>query len=110
VRKDGGANESAPPVNLVQLRENGPLGIRADIKLDGVASGYRATLCRCGQCWFAEIWKSVPVPAGLLTVLPTPHCVAVVSRQTNPSAMAVTREWGSWLISRILLTIPCSCG
>ncbi len=49
VRKDGGANEAAPPVNLVQLRENGPLGIRADIRLAGVAAGYRVTLCRCGQ-------------------------------------------------------------
>ncbi len=48
-RTDGGENESAPPVNLVQLRENGPVGIRADIRLDGVSIGYRATLCRCGQ-------------------------------------------------------------
>jgi CDGSH-type Zn-finger protein/uncharacterized Fe-S cluster protein YjdI len=47
-RKDGGADESAPPVNLVQLRENGPLGIRADLHLDGKPVGYRATLCRCG--------------------------------------------------------------
>ncbi len=48
LRKDGGENETAPPVNLIQIRENGPLGIRADMKIDGVAAGYRATLCRCG--------------------------------------------------------------
>lgn len=48
-RTDGGENELAPPVNLVQLRENGPVGIRADIRIDGVSIGYRATLCRCGQ-------------------------------------------------------------
>lgn len=48
-RKDGGENERPPPVNLVQLRENGPLGMRGDLKIDGVSIGYRATLCRCGE-------------------------------------------------------------
>jgi CDGSH-type Zn-finger protein/uncharacterized Fe-S cluster protein YjdI len=47
-RKDGGPEEAAPPVNLVQLRENGPLGVRAELYIDGVAAGFRATLCRCG--------------------------------------------------------------
>lgn len=47
-RKDGGADEAPPPVNLVQLRENGPLGLRAELWLDGKPAGYRATLCRCG--------------------------------------------------------------
>ena len=47
-RHDGGVEEQPPPVNLVQLRENGPLGIRADIVLDGEPIGMRAVLCRCG--------------------------------------------------------------
>lgn len=47
-RRDGGPEEEAPPVNLVQLREDGPLAIRADIHLRGEAIGHRATLCRCG--------------------------------------------------------------
>lgn len=47
-RHDGGADETAPPVNLVQLRENGPIGVRADMVLAGERIGYRATLCRCG--------------------------------------------------------------
>jgi len=47
-RHDGGAEEAAPAVNLVQLRENGPLGVRARIVLDGEAIGMRAVLCRCG--------------------------------------------------------------
>jgi CDGSH-type Zn-finger protein/uncharacterized Fe-S cluster protein YjdI len=47
-RHDGGAEEAPPPVNLIQLRENGPLGVRADIVLDGVSIGMRAVLCRCG--------------------------------------------------------------
>jgi CDGSH-type Zn-finger protein/uncharacterized Fe-S cluster protein YjdI len=47
-RKDGGQDEATPPVNLVQIRENGPLGLRAELVLDGKPIGYRATLCRCG--------------------------------------------------------------
>lgn len=47
-RRDGGPEEAPPPVNLIQLREDGPLGVRADIHLAGEAIGYRATLCRCG--------------------------------------------------------------
>lgn len=47
-RHDGGEEEPAPPVNLVQIRENGPLGIRAEIVLDGEPIGMRAVLCRCG--------------------------------------------------------------
>lgn len=47
-RKDGGPDEAAPEVNLVQLRENGPLGVRADVVLDGERVGFRMTLCRCG--------------------------------------------------------------
>lgn len=47
-RHDGGAEEAAPAVNLIQLRENGPLGVRARIVLDGVPIGMRAVLCRCG--------------------------------------------------------------
>ena len=48
-RKDGGPEEAAPPVNLIQVRENGPLAFRGALSIDGEAAGYRATLCRCGQ-------------------------------------------------------------
>jgi CDGSH-type Zn-finger protein/uncharacterized Fe-S cluster protein YjdI len=47
-RKDGAANESAPPVNLISIREAGPYSVRGDLRIDGEAAGYRATLCRCG--------------------------------------------------------------
>ena len=47
-RRDGGPEEAPPPVNLIHLREDGPLAVRADIHLAGEAIGYRATLCRCG--------------------------------------------------------------
>ena len=48
-RKDGGPEEAAPPVNLIAVRENGPLAFRGDLKIDGAPIGFRATLCRCGQ-------------------------------------------------------------
>jgi CDGSH-type Zn-finger protein/uncharacterized Fe-S cluster protein YjdI len=47
-RHDGGPNETAPPVNVASLRENGPIAFRADLRFAGQPIGYRATLCRCG--------------------------------------------------------------
>lgn len=47
-RRDGRPDESAPPVNLVGIREAGPYAFRGDLRLNGVPAGYRATLCRCG--------------------------------------------------------------
>jgi CDGSH-type Zn-finger protein/uncharacterized Fe-S cluster protein YjdI len=46
-RHDGGPEEKPPQVNLVRMRENGPLAIHADIALKGKAEK-RLTLCRCG--------------------------------------------------------------
>jgi CDGSH-type Zn-finger protein/uncharacterized Fe-S cluster protein YjdI len=47
-RKDGGAEDHAPPVNLISVRESGPYAVRAELLLDGKNIGTRATLCRCG--------------------------------------------------------------
>ena len=47
-RLDGGADETAPPVNLATVREAGPYAFRARLQIDGVPAGFRATLCRCG--------------------------------------------------------------
>jgi CDGSH-type Zn-finger protein/uncharacterized Fe-S cluster protein YjdI len=47
-RHDGGPSEGSPAVNLIYVRENGPLAVRAEIVLNGKLVGYRATLCRCG--------------------------------------------------------------
>jgi len=47
-RLDGGDNEAPPVVNLIRVRENGPLAIHAELTVDGQSVGYRATLCRCG--------------------------------------------------------------
>lgn len=52
-RSDGAPNEAAPRVNLVHVREHGPLAFHAALTLvapDGTTtSALRATLCRCGQ-------------------------------------------------------------
>jgi CDGSH-type Zn-finger protein/uncharacterized Fe-S cluster protein YjdI len=42
-------DEEAPPVNILRLRENGPYAFLADLEIDNVKAGCRATLCRCGQ-------------------------------------------------------------
>jgi CDGSH-type Zn-finger protein/uncharacterized Fe-S cluster protein YjdI len=47
-RLDGGADEQAPVVNLVRIRENGPLAFHAELSIEGEAPVLRATLCRCG--------------------------------------------------------------
>ena len=47
-RNDGGEPEQPPPVNIVNLRENGPYAFRAPLTVAGQDIGLRATLCRCG--------------------------------------------------------------
>ena len=47
-RLDGGMDETAPIVNTVRVRENGPLAWHGELVIDGAAR-FRATLCRCGQ-------------------------------------------------------------
>jgi CDGSH-type Zn-finger protein/uncharacterized Fe-S cluster protein YjdI len=45
---DGSPGETAPLVNTVRIRENGPLAFHAPLTLAGADAGWRATLCRCG--------------------------------------------------------------
>lgn len=52
-RNDGAAGEPLPKVNVLRLIENGPLALRADLRIGGQALAKdaqrtRATLCRCG--------------------------------------------------------------
>lgn len=48
-RLDGGEGEVAPIVNVVRVRENGPLAFHGELVIDGEPAGFRATLCRCGE-------------------------------------------------------------
>ncbi|WP_443749178.1 ferritin-like domain-containing protein [Asticcacaulis solisilvae] len=43
------ADECAPEVNMMRIRENGPNAINAPMTVAGEFIGYRATFCRCGQ-------------------------------------------------------------
>ncbi len=45
---DGSPGESAPMVNTVRVRENGPLAFTAPLQIAGQDAGLRTTLCRCG--------------------------------------------------------------
>lgn len=47
IRKDGKPDEKPPIVNVVRVRENGPLAWTGQLTIDG-APALRATLCRCG--------------------------------------------------------------
>ena len=47
-RLDGGEHEAPPKVNVVRVREHGPLALHADVSIGGQPAGFRATLCRCG--------------------------------------------------------------
>jgi CDGSH-type Zn-finger protein/uncharacterized Fe-S cluster protein YjdI len=47
-RLDGGEAETPPRVNLVYVRENGPLAVHAEATLKTGETFLRATLCRCG--------------------------------------------------------------
>ena len=47
-RHDGKPDETAPPVNLMTVREAGPYAFHAALSIPGQQTGFRATLCRCG--------------------------------------------------------------
>lgn len=47
IRRDG-RGETAPIVNTIRIRENGPLACHGELMIDG-APALRATLCRCGR-------------------------------------------------------------
>ena len=82
-RHDGGLEEEAPPVNLVQLRENGPIGVRADMVLDGARVGYRATLCRCGAS------NNKPFCDGSHSAIPFEATGEPATRESQPLAARV---------------------
>jgi CDGSH-type Zn-finger protein/uncharacterized Fe-S cluster protein YjdI len=52
-RRDAQPGEATPKVNVLRVRENGPLAVQANITLEasdgGESKEFRMTLCRCGQ-------------------------------------------------------------
>jgi CDGSH-type Zn-finger protein/uncharacterized Fe-S cluster protein YjdI len=124
-RKDGRPDEAPPPVNLAVIREAGPYALRGPLLINGVASGFRATLCRCGasknkpycdgshhEVGFtatgeppsAATIDMLPVRDGALAVDPQPNGPLKVSGNleiTSGTGRVVSRVTSAWL---------CRCG
>ncbi len=67
-RNDGSASsDEAPVVNLLRIRENGPLGFEAPMLVAGTAEpAPRATLCRCGASANKPYCDGAHVAAGFV--------------------------------------------
>jgi CDGSH-type Zn-finger protein/uncharacterized Fe-S cluster protein YjdI len=123
-RLDGGAEESAPPVNLASVREAGPYAFRGRLQIDGVPAGFRATLCRCGasknkpfcDSSHREIGfgASGEPASGKTDMLPVRDGVLAIDPQTNgPLRVRGNLEIVSGtgrVVARVTSTYLCRCG
>ena len=124
-RNDGGPEEKAPPVNLVRMRENGPLAVHADMTLKGKRKLQRATLCRCGasknmpfcdsshkQVKFVASGEAAP-GTDLKPLLKRDGALAIESLQDGPYSVTgnfeVVTGTGA-TIARMMQAILCRCG
>ncbi|MGA2398155.1 MAG: ferritin-like domain-containing protein [Steroidobacteraceae bacterium] len=123
-RKDGRPDESAPPVNLAAIRENGPYAFRAPLVLDGTESGFRATLCRCGASknkpfcdgshHAIEFSATGEPKSGQTDMLPVRDGVLAVDPQVDGPLqvrgnLEITSGTGR-VVARVTSTYLCRCG
>jgi CDGSH-type Zn-finger protein/uncharacterized Fe-S cluster protein YjdI len=123
-RKDGRPDETAPPVNLAAIRENGPYAFRAPLVLDGAQTGFRATLCRCGASknkpfcdgsHHAIEFSATGEPAsGQTDMLPVRDGVLAVDPQVDGPLrvrgnLEITSGTGR-VVARVASTYLCRCG
>ena len=123
-RFDGVANEAAPIVNTVRVRENGPLAFHAALTIAGQDETFRATLCRCGAssrkpycdgshaaAGFAATGEPAKIEAAPLTVRNGP--VTVTPQPNGPlkvsGAMEIVSGTGR-TINRTTTAALCRCG
>jgi len=123
-RKDGKPDESAPPVNLIAVREAGPYAVRGNIKLDGMEGQFRTTLCRCGasknkpfcdgshhEVNFAATGEP---PSGKTDMLAVRDGVLTIDPQTDGPLqlrgnLEITSGTGR-VVARVTQTRLCRCG
>ncbi|HEY4104569.1 MAG TPA: ferritin-like domain-containing protein [Polyangiaceae bacterium] len=123
-RKDGKADESAPPVNLISTREGGPYAVRGDLRLAGEAVGFRVTLCRCGasknkpycdgshhEVGFAASGEPITGKADMLDVRDGP--LAIEPQTDGPlqvrGNLEITSGTGR-VVARLVQAKLCRCG
>lgn len=123
-RVDGAKDETAPPVNLASVRERGPYAFRGQLQIDGAASGFRATLCRCGASKNKPFCDGSHTAAGFdasgeppsreADVLPVRDGVLAIDPELNgPLAVRGNLEIISGtgrVVSRVTSARLCRCG
>jgi CDGSH-type Zn-finger protein/uncharacterized Fe-S cluster protein YjdI len=124
IRHDGGPQEVPPRVNLVNVRENGPLAFHGELTIDGCGNAFRATLCRCGKSatkpfcdqaharnGFAATGEPATVDSQLLAR--RDGHVTITPLEDGPLAIAGSLELVSGTgrtINRCVKTALCRCG
>jgi CDGSH-type Zn-finger protein/uncharacterized Fe-S cluster protein YjdI len=123
LRHDGEAQERAPVVNLVRVRENGPLALHGELEIDGEPM-FRATLCRCGASSRKPFCDGSHVAAGFVasgepaTVASTPLAqragkVKITPAENGPLLVSGSLEVVSGTgrtIDRCSKSALCRCG
>jgi CDGSH-type Zn-finger protein/uncharacterized Fe-S cluster protein YjdI len=124
VRHDGGPDETPPKVNLVRVRENGPLAFHGELAIEGHGTMLRATLCRCGRSANKPFCDGAHATAGFAATgepatTPTEPlaardgAVVIAPREDGPLKIAGNLEIVSGTgrtIERCVKTALCRCG
>ena len=90
---DGSTLEKAPIVNLVHVRETGPLAFHAPLTIDGQKEGFRAKLCRCGASKNKPFCDQSHASAGFVaTGEPAPQNSDALAQRDGPVSIDPTHN------------------